>query len=316
MSAEHFEALHPREAGSGKFEKKNFGEPDVSLSAPAVTAEEAVPAIIASLDSLYEELNNIRRRWTNAMKVGDMSAAEVLAEMEAINVDGYCQDHPKHRNYGGLTAVYCFQCRIAMATEHALRQGPEPVPVSRESVRARREPWPVTELDYTYDEDAGSSTTTTAMTGDEAFESAVRSMLGAPAGAEVTVTDVTNEYGDYTKEYDHEITVKAGDRTATFDGLGSLMRALDRKDPDGPLEMALRLMRAVDARRPLLSGPAAIYLKWGGKPIIAHVTQVFQLRDTASIRVMGVDGREQYIESHTIAAITETDQTKIYEEED
>lgn len=311
MSAENFEDLHPREAGSGKFEKKNFGEPDVSLSAPAVPAEEAVPAIIAALKSVSMDHNAITRGWSNAMKSGEMSASEVLAEMETINQGGNCSEHPTGYWYGMFSPSTCFQCRIAMATEHTLRSGPEPIPVGR-TAKAAKQVQSRQQLSYDHDDDTGITTSTTALTGDEALDAAVRQMLDVPSDTPVAITDTVTESGDYTKEYDHEITVKAGGKTATFDDLGSLIRALDRRDPDGPLEMALRLMRASDARRPLLSGPAAVYPKLSDKPFFAHITQVYPHGGNPTVRVMRLNGLEEYIPLSAISVITETDQTEVY----
>lgn len=309
-----FEDKHPRSPGTGQFARKIQGSPDVSLGSPGVDPEVAVPAILASLKTVMLEDGNTIRGWKNAVDSGEKTAAEVLAEMEAINAGGTCSEHPGGQQYGNISAVSCFPCRIAMATEYALRPGPEPVPVGSSSRNVPQEPRRGPELSFDHDDDTGISTSTTALTGDEALDAAVRQLLDVPADAKVAITDTVTESGDYTKEYDHELTVSAGGKTATFEGLGSLMRALDRRDPDGPMEMALRLMRASDARRPLLSGPAAVYPKLGSKPFFAHITQVFEEGWTPQIRVMHLNGLEEYIPVSAISVITETDQTKIYDE--
>lgn len=308
-----FEDKHPRSAETGQFARKIQSAPEVTLS-PAVDPDAAVPGILASLKTVMLEEGQLIRGWKSAVESGEKSAAEVLAELEAINAGGTCAEHPTGRWYGMVSAASCFQCRIAMATEHALRPGPEPVPVRR-TARAAKEVMRGAVLSYDHDDDQGISTSVTAYNGDEAFNAAIRDMLDAPADAPVFITDTVTESGDYTKEYDHEMAVSAGGRTATFEGLHSLIRALERSDPDGPLEMALRLMRASKARRPLLYGPAAVYPKTG-KPFFAHITQVFEHGQEVTIRIMRLNGFEEYLPISAISAITETDQTEIYPESD
>ena len=308
-----FEDKHPRSPGTGQFARKVQGTPEVTLGS-SVDPDSAIPAILASLKTVMLDDANLIRGWKNAVDSGEKTAAEVLAEMEAINTGGTCAEHPTGVWYGMISPSICFRCRIAMATEHALRPGPEPVPVGSSSRRVPGEPRRGPQLSYDHDDDTGVTMSTTTVTGDEALDAAVRQMLDVPADAKVTITDTVTESGDYTKEYDHELTVSAGGKTAIFDGLGSLMRALDRRDPDGPLEMAMRLMRASDARRPLLFGPAAVYPKLSDKPFFAHITQVYEQGWSPTIRVMHLNGLEEYIPVSAISVITETDQTEIYPE--
>lgn len=287
-----------------------------SLPVNVPDPERTVDQIFSALDTDYSSVSAYLRERKRSLAAGESTVAEILAELAANNSNGKCQ---RHEHNHGITASYCDGCLLALATEAAINPRPAPVPLGdRPRPGGGHVVEPGVTLSEYRDEEFGTSTTKKTMTGDESFEAAIRKMLGAPADAKVTVTDETTESGDYTKEYYTEITVEAGGISTSFDGLGALMRKLDEKDENGPTEMAMRLMQATDARRPLLSGPAAIYLKKdlynGAEPMFAHVTQVFKSMQEPQIRLLHLDGREEYIHAASIAAITETDQTTIYEE--
>lgn len=308
-----FEAAHPRDAGSGRFDTKVHGESGVAL-VPAVPAEEVIARAFDALESAWAPGHDYVRTTKQAIRAGRTAASDVLADIASWG-SGVCSRHQSLDHWGLPTASICEKCRIIMATEAVSQPRPAPVPTGPAPAYRNREPSPSEELDYTFDEERGSSTTTTAMTGDESFETAVRRMLGAPEDAPVTVTDKTTESGDSTREFYTEITVSAGSKTQTFEGLGSLMRELVKTEPEGPMEMALRLMRANNARRPLLTGPAAIYRRQNRtKPEFAHVVQVLPSGSDPRIQVLHLDGRMEFIYLGGIEAIHETDQTEIYEE--
>ena len=300
----------------GQFTGHGHGEAPVSLAARPVDPEQVVSRVLDAICAPHSDSWHYGIAKKHAMQDGEATAAEVFEEMSEQNHNGRCRSH---QNSLRILILSCVACRVAMAMEHAVNPGPEPVPIGPAPRPTMGSPVKKKELvSEEWDEVARSNTKTRVLTGDEAFEAALRNMLGAPAGAKVTVTDVTAEYGDYTKEYVTEITVKAGDKTATFEGMGALMRRLDEKDPDGPLEMAQRLVQASGARRPLLKGPAAIYLRQnlynGAKPEFAEVMGVYGTGRDPRIHVLYQDGRDGFIYVNTIAAITETDQTEIYEE--
>lgn len=308
-----FDVLHPRSEDSGRFTTTTHGDPGLTLG-NTPDPEKVVTTVFDVIGTATGVGCHFVRERKQALAAGEMTTEEVFAEMAAINHGGSCQRH-KGDNIG-FTASYCEKCRIAMALEYIINPGPEPVPLGGPPRRGPRHSLRTGELlSEDWNEDLGTNTTTHAMTGDEKFEAAIRTMLGSPANAKVTVTDMTTESGDYTKDYDTRITVKAGRKSATFEGMGELMRKLDEKAEDGPVEMALRLMRATKARRPLLSGPAAIYRRHSHsspKAEFAHITQVYSSGEQ-TIQVLYLDGRVDYISARTIVAITETDQTQTWD---
>lgn len=159
---------------------------------------------------------------------------------------------------------------------------------------------------------------TTEMSGDEQFEAAVRRLFGAPADAKVTVVEEKYEdWSTYTGDYSTEIEVTCGDRKRTFDGLSDLTRELTRGPSSEPVRMALRFMRAVDADRPLLQGPAAVYLDRGYSapaPVFGRVLNCYLHGRDRFMDFAHTDGRREYIHFNQVVAIQETDQSSIYEE--
>lgn len=169
------------------------------------------------------------------------------------------------------------------------------------------------------DEAAGLETTTTNLSGDQAFNACVCRLLEVPEGSEVTVTETTAEdYSQYTREYDTELTVAAAGRSSSYPDMAALMRAFDVSTRPDPKEMALRFMRANSAARPLLYGTAAVFLDKGPYadpvPVYGKISNVFDQQRHAEIDFLHRDGRREYLRLDRIKAILETDQSGAYPE--
>lgn len=319
MSTQPFDtAKHPR-AGDGKFSEVHHPEGTVALAAPPSYDPEQVAK------GILNDLRDIPERWTSEMFYATHEAArskkvsftEFLDGLIAKNHGGRCERHEHDVDHS--PERYCHDCHIAFMVE--ARTNPKPLPSPRGVIPVRQQSHHLAteQLNRDYDPTTKVEVTTSKKTGDEKFEAAVRRLFDAPDDAAVEVIEEETEAGtDWTRESDTEITVKCGAREAVYDGLGDLMRALDRTEQD-PEAMALRFMRATEGERPLLLGIAAVYLYRGEysdpTPVFGKIRNVFSGRD-ASMDFLHVDGRQEYLSFDEVVTILETDQSSEYDEKD
>ena len=303
----------------GQFAATKHAEPDVTLApAPTYDAEAVAKGILRDVRDYNTSRDNEMYYATyEAIRAGKTSYQGFLDGLIAKNHGGRCEQHEHDADHS--PERYCRDCRIAFMVE--ARTNPKPLPSPRGVVPVRQAHHHLTreQLSREYDPATKTENTTTKVTGDEKFEAAIRRLFDAPDDAPVEIIQEDCEYGtDWTRETDSEITVKCGDREATYSYLGALMQDLDRKDRN-PEAMALRFMRAVDGERPLLNGIAAVYLDRGEhrdpEPVFGKIRDVFSGRD-ASMDFLYLDGRQDYIHFNQVAAILETDQSSEYNETD
>jgi hypothetical protein len=301
----------------GQFAATAHAEPGITLTAqPAYD-----PRIVAR--SILDDLRDTQARWGTelandaiaAMRAGKSTYNKFLDGLIAKNRGGKCS---RHEFNAFDTADTCNDCHVAFMVE--ARTNPKPAPVPRGVIPVRPTPHHLKseQLSSDSDEDTGVETTVTRKTGDEKFEAAVRRLFEAPDDAAVEVIQEDTEYGtDWTRETSSEITVKCGDREASYNYMGDLMRALDRRK-DSPHAMALRFMRATTAERPLLQGVAAVYLYRGEhsdpRPAFGKVQNVYSHGSSPSMLFMHSNGRQEYIQFNEVVAILETDQSSVYDE--
>ena len=301
----------------GQFAADNHAEPDLALApARSYDPDEVAKGILA-------DLRDIPERWTSelfyatheAARARKVSFTEFLDGLIAKNRGGRCERHEHDADHSPERT--CRDCHIAFMVE--ARTNPKPLPVPRGVIPVRQQNHHLKseQISSDYDPATKVDVTTSKKTGDEKFEAAVRGLFDAPDDAPVEIIQEDTEYGtDWTRETDTEITVKCGDRTATYSYLGALMQDLDRKDRNAEA-MALRFMRAVDGERPLLLGTAAVYLDLGEyrdpEPVFGKIRNVFSGRD-ACMDFLHLDGRQDYLQFDRVVAILETDQSSEYDE--
>ncbi|MBG0738830.1 hypothetical protein IV500_05270 [Paeniglutamicibacter antarcticus] len=301
----------------GQFAASAHAEPVITL-APAFSYD---PEAVAK--GILSDLRDIQELWTselfydtyNAVRAGKTTYGKFLGGLIAKNRGGRCEHH--EHDPGHSPERYCHDCHIAFMVE--ARTNPKPLPSPRGVIPGPPQHHHLTkqQISSDYNESNGVEQTTTAMTGDQKFEAAVRRMFKAPEDANVEIIQEEYESGtDWTRETSTEITVKCDGREAVYEYLGALMTALDQAEQD-PEEMALRFMRATSGQRPLLNGVAAVYLKTGEhsapKPVFGKIRNVFSGRD-ASMDFLHTDGRQEYVPMNRVASILETDQSSIYDE--
>lgn len=301
----------------GQFAPDDHAEPAVALAPVRGYDPDAVAK------GILTDLRDIPAVWTTELfyktheeaRSGKVSYEAFLDGLIAKNHGGRCSKHEFERlEY----EFFCRDCHVAYMVE--ARTNPKPQPVPRGVIPVRPEQYRLTseELTSGYDPATKIDRTVTKKTGDEKFEAAVRQLFEAPEDAPVEVIQEDTEWGtDWTRQTDSEITVKCGDRTASYNHMGDLMRALDQAE-QSPHAMALRFMRAVKAERPLLKGVAAVYLNRGDyrdpEPVFGKINNVFSEGWDPSMHFMHTDGREEYLPFDRVVAILETDQSTIYEE--
>lgn len=299
----------------GQFAATSHAESDITLAQPPAYD----PRTVAR--SILDDLRDTHTRWATVLAekaIADMRAGKAthntfLEGLMARNHGGKCS---QHRSDTGFTAGSCRDCHVALMVE--ARTNPKPAPVPRGVVPARPSAYELESDHVSRDGDARGHTTITRKTGDEKFEAAVRRLFEAPDDAEVEVIQEDLEYGtDWTRETSSEITVRCGDREASYNYMGDLMRALDRRK-DSPHAMALRFMQASTAERPLLQGVAAVYLQRNEhadpEPVFGTVQNVYADGSSPSMVFMHTNGRQEYIEFSEVVAILETDQSIVFDE--
>jgi hypothetical protein len=301
----------------GQFAPSAHAEPGITLAAERGYDPEAVAK------GILADLRDIPERWTSELfytthqeaRAGKVSFTEFLDGLIAKNRGGRCELHEHDASHS--PEQRCRDCHVAFMVE--ARTNPKPLPSPRGIVPVRpthhhlnRE-----QISREYDPATKVENTRTKVSGDEKFEAAIRNLFGAPDDAPVEIVQADCEYGtDWTRESDTEITVKCGDREATYSYMGALMQDLDRKDRN-PEAMALRFMQATVGERPLLLGTAAVYLDRGEhrdpEPVFGKIRNVFSGHD-ASMDFLYLDGRQDYIHFNRVVAILETDQSSEYNE--
>lgn len=174
------------------------------------------------------------------------------------------------------------------------------------------------------DRAASTTTTSTPLSGDEKFNAAIRSLLGAPEDAPVSVEmdEHRNWYHPHTEEFATVITVIAGDKKKRFDDLGELMRELTQAEDsyfgdkweqsEQVKEMALRFTRSPEVEGPL-TGTAAVYIEEDDlvdpTPVFGEILALRTEYLNEQIDFRHLDGREETIDMDRIAAILATDQS-------
>lgn len=301
----------------GQFAATAHAESGITLAQqPSYDPDEVAKGIL-------KDLRDIPAVWTtelfydthNAVAARKTTYGKFLEGLMAKNHGGRCARHEHdHLN----SESFCRDCHVAFMVE--ARTNPKPQPVPRGVIPVRPVPHPLKSevVRAETDDYTGVEITVTKKTGDEQFEAAVRRMFNAPDDAIVEVIQEDYESGtDWTRETDTEITLKCGDREASYTYMGDLMRALDQGE-QSPHAMALRFMQATDAERPLLKGVAAVYLSRGEyrdpEPVFGKIHNVFSGGSDPSIHFMHTDGREEYLQLDKIVSILETDQSSVYEE--
>lgn len=301
----------------GQFAATTHAEPGITLAKqPLYDPAQVAKSILSDLlDTHTSWGTNLANDAIAGMRSGKSSYAKFLDGLIAKNRGGKCGRH-EHSNFD--TAHICNDCHVALMVE--ARTNPKPPPVPRGVIPVRPTPHPLKkeQLRSDYDEDTLVETTVTRMTGDEKFEAAVRRLFEAPEDAVVEIIQEDVEYGtDWTRQTDSEITVKCGDREASYNYMGDLMRALDRRK-DSPHAMALRFMCATTAERPLLKGVAAVYLYRGEysdpDPVFGKVLNVYSDGSDPSMLFMHTNGRKEYVRFNDVVAILETDQSSVFDE--
>lgn len=304
----------------GQFAPETRAEPSVSLAAPpappAYDPEKVAKGIL-------DDLRDIPAAWTRdlfyathtAARAGKVTFTEFLDGLVTTNRGGRCERHEHDDDHS--PERYCRDCHVAFMVE--ARTNPKPLPSPRGVIPVRQQNHYLKskKLSRDYDPATKVEVTTSKKSGDEKFEAAVRSLFDAPGDAVVEVIEEETEYGtDWTRESDTEITVKCGGREAVYEGMGDLMRALDRTEQN-PEAMALRFMRATSGERPLLLGIAAVYLHKSEYsdpvPVFGKIRDVFSGRD-ACMDFMHMDGRQEYLKFDRVVDILETDQSSNYDE--
>ena len=301
----------------GQFAPSAHAEPGITLT----TTRSYDPEAVAK--GILTDLRDIPERWTSelfyatheAARAGKVSFTEFLDGLISKNRGGRCERHEHDADHSPERT--CRDCHVAFMVEARTNPKQQPIPRGVIPVRPTHHHLTREQVNRDYDPATKTENTTTKVTGDEKFEAAVRRLFDAPDSAPVEVIQEDCEYGtDWTRESDTEITVKCGDRTATYSYMGALMQDLDRKDRN-PEAMALRFMRAVDGERPLLLGTAAVYLDRGEyrdpEPVFGKIRNVFSGRD-ACMDFLHTDGRQDYLPFNRVVSILETDQSSVYDE--
>ncbi|MET4143783.1 hypothetical protein [Arthrobacter sp. UYCo732] len=304
----------------GQFAPSAHAEASITLTKPPGYDPEQVAK------GILNDLRDIPEGWTRelfygtheAVKAGKTTYPHFLDGLIARNRGGRCERH--EHDSGHSPEQFCHDCHISFMVE--ARTNPRPLPVPRGVIPVRQENHRLEgqEISSDYDEEFRISNTTRKMTGDERFEAAVRRLFKAPADAEVEVIEQETESGtDWTRETSTELTVKCGDRKATYEYMGSFMRALDRAEQN-PQAMALRFMQATSAERPLLKGIAAVYVSKGEfsdpVPVYGKIRNVFAGGSDPSMDFLHLDGRQEYLSFNRVVDILETDHSSQYIEKD
>lgn len=298
----------------GQFAPSAHAEPGITLTA----ARDYDPEDVAT--GILEDLHRLPEHWTSelyygthkAVRAGETSYEEFLDGLLAKNHGGRCKEHEFDRFD---TEMYCHDCLTSLMVE--ARTNPKPLPSPRGVIPVRQQDHYLEKKTVDFESGDSSSFETSAMTGDEQFEAAVRRLFKAPSDAKVEVImEESEDWSDYTGHSETEITVKCDGRQATYAYMGSFMKALDQAQYD-PEAMALRFMTADRAERPLLKGIAAVYIHKeyaDPAPVFGKIRNVFSGADGKFMDFLHLDGRQEYLYLSQVSAILETDQSREYNE--
>lgn len=304
----------------GQFAPDAHTEPALVLAAPRGYDPEDVAL------GILEDLRKLPVEWTRelyygthkAVQDGETTYEEFLDGLIAKNHGGRCKRHEYDRFD---TERYCHDCLTSLMVEARTNDKPLPVPLTAPPGPADRVYLDETDTSTEDFHSEHSSTTSTIMSGDEKFYAAVRRMYNAPADAPVEIVqEEWRDWQNYTEESGTTIKVNCDGKTHEFEGgLGELMRAMDKELHPEPREMALRFMRADSAKRPLLNGIAAVYLRNGDygtpRPVFGKIRNVFLGGSEASMDFLHTDGRQEYLRFNQVVSILETDQSSEYNED-
>lgn len=238
---------------------------------------------------------------------------ELLAEMEAENVNGRC---PQDAGNTAFNPAWCPQCVRAQALEYRIRPTPDPavygvIPPGVPNYRLEK----LDEPSF----DPETHTTTTVLDGEDSFNKAARALLDvgddAPVSVTEAVTDMTPQW--WTCNFATEITVSSGDRSATYPDLGALMRAVDAGTRPEVEETALRFCQSPGVQHPLLDGTAAVCL-WaedgGGAEVLYGRILMVHMTGGHSVAMLLRDGSQRDVPMEDISAILETAETVVLPE--
>lgn len=304
------ETDHPRSGdGTGRFTSREHGLSALTLNAGAPWGKADPAVILANVSRCLgdEGGSEISRR------LEQEDPARVLAELDADNVHGRCrQDHDN--NTSAHYTVWCPQCVTAQALEFQLR--PTPDPAIRGTVPTGTAP---EAYDLVPSEpgpfDAWHKKTTT-FSANDAFAGAARQLLGAADDDTVDVIEVTTDHAPewWTGNFDTEITISAGGKSASFEDLGSLMRAIDASSRPDVEQTALRFCQDPAAEGTPMEGTAAVCL-WpdvGAEPevLFGRIMMVHRLGSDSEVIMLLRDGSERNVRVDTISAILETEDSR------
>lgn len=304
------ETDHPRSGdGTGRFAAREHGLPALTLNAGAPWGKADPAAILANVARCLgdEGGSEISRR------LEQENPARVLAELDADNVHGRCrQDAGQDELY---SPVWCPRCVRAQALEYQLR--PTLDPEIRGTVPPGKPAFIITPA--TDGPPAGGRVRSTVLEADDAFNKAARQMLGAADDDEVTVIEAVEDLTPqwWTANFNTAITISAGEKSATFEDMGSLMRAVDSRAED-VTNTARRFSQDSGAEGPLMVGTAAVCL-WAedqerSEVIFGRIMLVHALGRGNVVGVLLRDGSQREIPVSEISAILETDDTRVLPE--
>lgn len=290
MSA-FIEEEHPR-TGSGRFADREHRAPGLVL-VEGSGAVQIIDQVLANLSSEPAEEERIRRM------LSEKSADEVLKALDEDNHGGRCAADAGNPSFN---PSWCSRCLVARSLEYQLRPTPDPTVYGAVPGPPKH-----------YDVEPGNPDAT----GDEAFHAAVRSMLKAPASAEVSV-ELTADPMAWTVDNREEIIVRAGNSVAIYQDLGALMRALDSASRPETSALARQFCDDNSVPGPHYYGNAAVYVysEDGGapEPVFGWPALVHVFGDSESLQVLHRDGSEVLIPMEEIAGILETSETRVVQE--
>lgn len=283
---------HPRAANGTFTEHLHREAASVTLTTPA-----APEAVLEAVISRFDKLSGVPGRLRARMEGRD--PAEVLAELEAENIGGRC---PRDAGNPTFNPAWCDDCLTARALEYQLRPTPDPKVYGVIPGPAKQH-----ELSGTGYSPAGG----TGFTGDEAFQSAVRTLLKAPDGAEVVVRH-TADPASWTQDFPDEIFISAGSQRAVYRDMSALMCALDVSSrPDAETKVR-GFCGDLTVPGPHYAGNAAVYRYNGDAAAVPVFGWPTLLTDSGYGKQLGVlrrDASETWIPLEDIVDVLTTEET-------
>lgn len=294
---------HPRSPeGTGRFVPKAHQPSAVQLAASEPDPEAVLTAVARRLGE--DEGGSLLRR------LEQEDAASVLADLESDNVGGRCR---QDINTGDEYTLWCPRCVRAQALEFQLR--PTPDPAVRGTVPVGSEPTYQLVPEESGPFDAWHKKTT-SFGANDAFSGAARQLLGAGDDDPVDVIEVTTDYAPqwWTGNFGTEITISAGGKSASFEDLGSLMRAVEAGTRPDVEQTALRFCQDPQAEGTPMVGTAAVCLWPQGEDepevLFGRVMMVHRLGSGSEVAMLLRDGSERNVRVDAISAILETEDSR------